>query len=99
MKVRNLRLAMGVFFATMAALLFLRDEIAPELAAKFRPERLTIGAWFALVLAGWNGVRWYVEWAAARHPRGVNALSVKTLRREDGANPELDFEGKGEQQR
>ena len=92
MKVRNLRLAMGLFFAAMAVLLFLRNEIAPELAAKFRPERLRIGAWFALVLAGWNVVRWYVEWAAERHPRGVNALSVKTLRREDGANPELDFD-------
>ena len=30
MKVRNLRLALGLFFAAMAALLFLRNEIAPE---------------------------------------------------------------------
>lgn len=94
MKVRNLRLAMGVFFAAMAVVLFLRNEIAPELAAKFRPERLTIGAWFALVLAGWNVARWYMEWAATRHPRGVNPLSVKTLRREDGANSAFDFDEK-----
>ena len=52
MKVRNLRLALGLFFAAMAALLFLRNEIAPELAAKFRTQRLLIGAWFALILAG-----------------------------------------------
>jgi hypothetical protein len=92
MKARNLRLALGLFFAAMAALLFLRRELAPELAAKFRNDRLVLGAWFALVLSGWNVVRWYVEWAAARRPRGVNPLSVKTLRRDDGANPGLDFE-------
>ena len=94
MKVRNLRLALGLFFAAMAALLFLRDEIAPELAAKFRPQRMTLGAWFALTLAGWNAARWYVEWAAARTPRRANPLSVKMPRRDDGVNPELDFESR-----
>ena len=92
MKVRNLRLALGLFFAAMAALLFLRDEIAPELAAKFRPQRMILGAWFALTLAGWNAARWYVEWAAPRAPRRANPLSVKMPRRDDGVNPELDFE-------
>ena len=97
MKVRNLRLALGLFFAVMAALLFLRDEIAPELAAKFRNQRLTLGAWFALVLSGWNVARWYVEWAADRVPRAVNPLSVKTLRRdEDGVNPDFEFEKRNE---
>lgn len=94
MKARNLRLALGLFFAAMAVLLFLRNELAPELAAKFRNDRLVLGAWFALVLSGWNGVRWYVEWAATRQPRRVNPLAVKTLHRDDGANPELDFENK-----
>jgi hypothetical protein len=94
MKVRNLRLAMCVFFAMCATLLFLRDELAPDLAAKFRPDKLTLGAWFALVLAAWNGVRWYVDWAASRQPRAVNPLSVKMPRREEGQNPELDFESK-----
>ena len=94
MKVRHLRLGLGLFFAAMAALLFLRDEIAPELAAKFRPQKLTLGAWLALTLAGWNAARWYVEWAAERTPRRVNPLSVKRARREDDANPELDFDSR-----
>jgi hypothetical protein len=92
MKVRHLRLGLGLFFAAMAALLFLRNEVAPELAAKFRNQKLTLGAWFALVLAGWNVARWYVEWASTRAPRPVNPLSVKSLRREDGPNPELTFD-------
>ena len=95
MKVRHLRLGLGLFFAAMATLLFLRDVIAPDLAAKFRNQRLLLGAWFALTLAGWNAARWYVEWAAARTPRRANPLSVKTPRRDDdGANPELDFDSR-----
>ena len=91
MKVRHLRLALGLFFAAMAVLLFLRDEIMPEVAAKFRNQRLTLGAWFAVVLAGWNLSRWYVEWAAARTPRRVNPLAVKSPVRDDGPSPEFDF--------
>jgi hypothetical protein len=93
MKVRHLRLALGLFFTAMAVLLFLRDSIAPELSAKFRSQRLTLGAWFALVMAGWNIARWYVEWAAARTPPRVNPLSVRTLPKGDDApNPELSFD-------
>lgn len=98
MKIRHLRLGLGLFFAVTAVLLFLRESIAPELAAKFRNQRLTLGAWFALVLAGWNAVRWYDEWAAERQPRRVNPLSVKALPREEGEapapNPEFEFDAK-----
>jgi cyanate permease len=97
MKVRHLRLATGLFFAAMAVLLFLRNEIAPELAAKFRDHRLALGAWFALVLAGWNAVRWYAEWAAERRPRRANPLAVKVLPTPDEPpppTPELQFDAR-----
>lgn len=96
MKIRHMRLAMGLFFAAMAVLLFLRNVLFPDVAAKFRDQRLLLGAWFALVLAGWNAARWYVEWAAERQPRRANPLSVRTLPKDEppAVNAEFQFEAK-----
>jgi hypothetical protein len=97
MAVRHLRLTLGLFFAALAVMLFLRHELLPGLAEKFRDRNLGMGAWFALALAGWNLARWYVDWSARRVPAGENPLAVRTLRRErngdEEPNPEFDFTG------
>jgi hypothetical protein len=97
MAVRHLRLALGVFFICMAALLFLREELAPAFAEKMKDRHPVAGAWFALVLAGWNLSRWYTDWSARRAPAGQNPLAVRTHGREQNGeeepNPDFDFTG------
>lgn len=99
MAVRHLRLAMGVFFAVLAVLLFFRHDLLPGLAEKFRDRNLALGAWLALALAGWNLARWYMDWSARRVPAGENPLKVRTVRREHAGeaepNPDFDFTGGG----
>jgi hypothetical protein len=97
MAVRHLRLAMGVFFAVLAVILFFRHELVPWLSEKFNDQNLAMGAWFALMLTGWNFARWYMDWSARRVPVGENPLAVRTLGRErngqEEPNPDFDFTG------
>lgn len=91
---RNLRLALGIFFAVMAIGLFGREWFWPGISQKFKATNLTIGAWFALVLSGMNLSRWYLAWSDPRsRPRAVNPLSVRRPAEEEAyvPNPELDF--------
>jgi len=92
MAVRNLRLALGLFFAVVAVLLFLREAIAPGLAERLKDRNLAVGAWFALVLAGWNMARWYLDWSAPRVPAGRNPRAVRERNGErEEPNPDFDF--------
>src|SRR5581483_2355271 len=74
-----------------------REELAPGLAEKLKDRNLATGAWLALVLAGWNFARGYMEWAARRTPAGVNPLAVRKVgveRNGEGEpNPDFDFTG------
>jgi hypothetical protein len=96
MAVRHLRLVMAVFFLVMAGLLFFREQLFPGAAGRFRDENLALGAWLAVVLAGWNMARWYLDWSARRERRTEERgpLSARTHGRDPEKyepNPELDF--------
>ena len=52
MAAQKVRFGLAVFFAVMAVLLFTRDWLWPDVAAKFKGANLNLGAWFALVMAG-----------------------------------------------
>jgi hypothetical protein len=95
MKIRSLRLALGLFFlAAGVGLLAFRFGM-PEVAAKVNdPMRLFIGGILALVLAGLNLVRWYASVLAFQQ----QATPVrKPFQREPDAmqeeepNPDFDF--------
>lgn len=94
MRLDLIRFGMAAVFALMSALLFLRDVLAPELGQQFKHYNLTLGAWFALVLAGWNAARGYMELVARRERQ----TPVRSPFRHDSEenvpyerNPELDF--------
>ena len=85
---------MGVLFLLLAAAMFARRWLMPELDARYDPLRMNLGAFFALVLAGLNLARWY----AARSERRARATPVRTplqpdpsVVRPEPPNPELDF--------
>src|SRR5689334_4750998 len=86
-----MRLGFGLFWLVVAGLLFYRGHVAP---VEQDSAGTDVGALFALALAGWNVVRWYV----ARRPAEVrpNPLAHSRPlegRREQPAeyHPEFDF--------
>jgi hypothetical protein len=99
MGVRNLRIGLAAFFLLMAVVLFLRHQlIPPEWVANIPEWKLAFGAWFALVLAGWNTARWYLDWSAirARAAAGSNPLAVRTIKPEEQEpDPAFDFTDPG----
>ena len=96
-----IRLIFAGFWSLVATGLFLRHSILPEhITQGLSAKNLNIGAWFAVAVAMWNVVRWYV----ARRPRAVEepALTrrrpLEPRRTEDQPEeylPEFDF-GRGD---
>ncbi|MCI0701890.1 MAG: hypothetical protein L0241_12480, partial [Planctomycetia bacterium] len=65
MSVRNMRLAVGLFFLVTGVALLALLVFKPEAAGKLNsPTRLFIGALLALVLSGVNLAKWYASWLA-----------------------------------
>jgi hypothetical protein len=93
MTVRTMRLALAVFFFLAGAALLVVRFAAPEAVAGFDPTRLLIGALLALVLAGWNLMRWYASWMAfqERATPVRRPLQPGSDSREEEYNPDFDF--------
>lgn len=96
MNVRQLRLALGLFFfAAGIGLLVLRFGY-PEVGDRIgSPRRLFVGALFALVMGGLNVARWYVAHMHFLH----RATPVRAPLQPDPArrgpaeyNPDFDFD-------
>jgi hypothetical protein len=103
MPVRRMRLMIGLFFLAMAALLFARSWLFPDLNARFNATRMTIGACLALVLAGVNLAKWYAGWAWSQEratPVRRPLQRDPSAREPDGEpNPEFDFGKQNEDRR
>lgn len=100
MKVRYLRLYLGLFFLfTGAGLLVLRFAV-PDAVAKFDPLRVFIGAILALILGGVNLAKWYAEMTAfyqqATPVRKPFQPDPEAMRDEE-PNPDFDFSKKQEE--
>jgi hypothetical protein len=96
MNVRQVRLALGLFFLLMGtALLVLRFGF-PDLAQQFgAPRRLFVGALFALVMGGLNVARWYVahvEFLRRATPVRPPLRPDTAARAPTEYNPEFDFD-------
>jgi hypothetical protein len=97
MNVGVMRLGFAVFWLLVASLLFLRRYVVPEaVLGRIDSGNLDLGAVLAVVLGGWNLVRWYMG-----RPRPPAESPLDTRRRpleprRDGErveeyNPEFDF--------
>jgi hypothetical protein len=94
MSIHALRLGLGILFLCLAAAIFGRQWVFPELDAKYNTLRLNLGGVFALVFGCLNVVRWYLAWS---HRRQL-ATPVQTPLQPDPSlvpperpNPDLDF--------
>ena len=94
MRAEYLRFGLAGVFAALAAVLFLRHELIPNVDRWFQEVNLALGSWLALVLAGWNAARGYLE----RSNRRLRMARLQTpLRKEPESvepyvrNPDLDF--------
>jgi hypothetical protein len=93
-----MRLALGLFFLVMGVLLLVVRFGVPEVAAKFNMTRLLLGAAFAIVLSGWNLVRWYsatLDFYRRATPVRMPLQPNPDAPRDEEPNPDFDF-GKGE---
>jgi hypothetical protein len=94
MSVHTLRLALGILFLVLAAVIFTRDWLAPGLGAGFDPLRMNLGGVLALVFGGLNLVRWYTWWSYRRSratPVRTPLQADPSAVRPEPPNPELDF--------
>lgn len=94
MRLDYLRFGMAGVFLCVSAVLFLRNIIAPDFFARLQQFNLWLGAWFALVLAGWNAARGYMEWMSYKERQTPVRLPFQHERETSNAyerNPELDF--------
>jgi hypothetical protein len=95
MRVFHWRVVLGLFWVVMATALFARDWLFPEeLLANYRGRNLSLGAWLAFVLAGWNFARWYQTEAARLHRQPPRREPQRPRRAAAGDeyNPEFDFQ-------
>jgi hypothetical protein len=99
MTIHTMRLGLGILFLLLAAAVFGRRWLFPELDAKFDPLRMNLGGVFALVFGCLNIVRWYLAWSYRR----TLATPVRTPLQPDPSlvkpevpNPELDFAKRGD---
>ena len=94
MSIHTMRLGLGILFLVLAAAIFGRRWLLPQLDAKFDPLRLNLGGVFAIVFGCLNLVRWYL----AHQHRLARAKPVRTplqpdpkVVRPEVPNQELDF--------
>ena len=94
MSILTMRLVMGILFLLLAAAMFGRRWLMPDLDARYDPLRMNLGAALALVFGGLNLARWYVVWSYRR----AKQIAVRTPLQPDPSmkspvvtNPELDF--------
>ena len=94
MSIHTMRLGLGILFLVLAAAIFGRRWLLPQLDAKFDPLRLNLGGAFAIVFGCLNIVRWYLAWSHRR----VRATPVRRplqpdpkVVRPEVPNQELDF--------
>lgn len=93
MNVGVLRLGFAAFWLAVAGAVYFREQLAP--AAWDKPRNLDLGALLALVLAGWNLMRWYIGRRRVVATSGLDRRS-RPLEPRDGEraeeyNPEFDF--------
>ena len=94
MSVRYLRLLLALFFLLAGVGLLVLRFSFPEAIARFDPLRIFLGAIFALVLAGWNLMKWYaamLEFERRATPVREPLQREPDAARDDRPNPELDF--------
>jgi hypothetical protein len=101
MAVRHMRLAVGIFFLVIGAVLLALRFVTPDLVAKFDPMRIFLGGILAMVLGCWNLAKWYMGWmwfqkqaTPVRRPLQPNPMP----RREEEPNPDFDFSKQDEPQ-
>jgi hypothetical protein len=101
MNVRFLRLLLGLFFLFAGTALLVVRFAAPDAVAKFDPLRIFLGGVFALVLAGWNLMKWYaavLEFERRSTPVRSPLQREPDAVREEEPNPEFDFSKRDERQ-
>jgi hypothetical protein len=95
MKVRHMRLALGLFFLAAGVGLLVGRFAAPEQLGKaFNLTRLTIGACLAVVLGGVNLSKWYAGRLAYEQLSTPVRLPLRPdpeARTRDEPNPAFDF--------
>ena len=98
MAVRDMRLALGLFFLTAGAVLLGLRFGKPDAVAKLDPLRLFLGALLAVALGCWNLSKWYAGWIWYQQ----QAMPVRRPLQPDAGeaaapevHPEFDF-GKSE---
>jgi hypothetical protein len=97
MSVGVMRLAFGVFWLLVAALLFLRHYLVPDAVLdRLGTRNLDLGAVLAVVLGWWNLARWYMgrPRPSAESPLDTRRRPLEPRRddeRVEEYNPEFDF--------
>jgi hypothetical protein len=93
MGINQIRLFMAIFFLVMSIGLFARRWfVSEEVLRQYSESRLDLSAAFALLLCGWNAVRWYAARSEIRRRQELHDLKQRRVEQNpDEYNPEFDF--------